>query len=242
MNDIIITGGSKGIGRALFEYLSKDKENRLYLIARNFNENEFKNANTFKFDLSDTKNIKNLIKKIFTNIDLATSKKVVLINNAGVLNPIKFSGNDEDIDIENNISVNLIAPMILTSNFIKKLKHFNNEKKIINISSGAGKHPYAGWSCYTTSKAGIDMFTKSVALEQNMIENGVKIVSFAPGIVETSMQEEIRASNQKDFPLIDKFLEIKKQNIALKPEFVAKSISNLIDNDFNSGDILDIRF
>ena len=50
MNDIIITGASKGIGRALSQYLSKNKENRLYLIARNFNEEEFKNVKIFNFD------------------------------------------------------------------------------------------------------------------------------------------------------------------------------------------------
>jgi len=241
MNDIIITGASKGIGKALFEYLSKNKNNRLYLIARSFDTEKFKNTSFFKFDLSKNCNIRDLMDQIFKKIDLSSSERVVLINNAGVLKPMTFSGNDKDHEVVNNISVNLIAPMLLTSNFIKNLKFFKKEKKVINISSGAGKSPYAGWSAYTASKSAIDMFTKSVALEQKMLKNGIKIVSFAPGVVETDMQKEIRESNKDDFPLVDKFVDIKERDALLKPTFVAEAISKLIFNDFESGDILDIR-
>ena len=241
MNDIIITGASKGIGKALAEYLSENNENRLYLIARNFDETEIKNSKIFNFDLSENTDIRDLMDDIFASINLKTSQRVVLINNAGVLKPMAFSGNDKDHEIVNNISVNLIAPMLLTSNLIKKLKEFNGEKKVINISSGAGKSPYAGWSSYTASKSAIDMFTKSVALEQKTLLNGVKIVSFAPGVVETDMQTEIRNSNKEDFPLVDRFVDLKNNNALLKPNIVAEAISNLIFNDFNNGDILDIR-
>lgn len=241
MNDIIITGASRGIGKALHDYLKDDKNNRLYVVARNFDVFEFMNAKIFKYDLSDIRYIDSFVEQIFNKLDLETSKKVVLINNAGVLNPVKFSGNEVSSEIINNVSVNLIAPMLLSSNFIKKLKDFNGEKKIINISSGAGKYPYAGWSSYSSSKAGIDMFTQSIALEQSSVENGVKVISFAPGIVETEMQEQIRNTNKKDFPLVDKFLELKKQNIIKSPSFVAEYISKeLIFNDFKSGEVINI--
>ena len=242
MNDIIITGASKGIGKALYNELKNNKNNRLYLVARNFEISEFMNANIFKYDLSDVNYIDSLVEQIFNKIDLSNSERIVLINNAGILSPIKFSGNDEPYEIINNLSVNLMAPVLLTSGFIKKLKNFKGEKKVINISSGAGKAPYAGWSLYTTAKAGIDMFTRSIALEQSMVENGVKVVSFAPGIVETDMQKQIRNTNKEDFPLVDKFLQIKEQNLAFSPEIPAKAISELIFNEFKSGELLDIRF
>ena len=240
MNNIIITGASKGIGLAIYENLKNNPDNQLFLIARNFDFSETKNTFLFKRDLTKLNNIKNIIENIFKKINLNESQRIVLINNAGTLTPMKFSGKEEDEEIINNINLNLLAPMILTSNFIKKPSEFKKEKKIINISSGAGKHPYAGWSCYTTAKAGLDMFTRSVALEQSLIDNGIKIISFAPGIVETDMQKQIRNTSKKDFPLVDKFLEIKKYNLANSPQNVAKVIRKLIFNDFKSGDITDI--
>jgi len=239
MNHIIITGASRGIGRAIYEYLKMSKENRFYLIARNF-EKDF-TGNIFKYDLADTENIGELIKEIKNKIGVNRAKRIVLINNAGILSPIKFCGNADDKEIVKNIAVNLMAPMLLTNNFIKEFKDFNGEKKIINISSGAGKHPYAGWSAYTTSKAGIDMFTKSVALEQEITSEGFKIISVAPGIVETDMQKQIRSSSKEDFPLIEKFQEIKRLNLAYSADFAAKEISKFIFNDFVNGDITDIR-
>ena len=246
MKDIIITGASYGLGYSIAKILAKDN-NHLHLVSRTMNkkiEDELsKDAKItyYKFDLKETRKIANLMNQIFNNISFK-SDSIILINNAATLEPIKFSGNMNPNDIIDHININITSPTIMTSEFIKYLKSYKKSKKIINISSGAGKSPYAGWSLYCSSKASLDLFTQTVALEQDSLENGVKIVSFAPGIVETQMQTLIRAQDEKDLPLVDRFKELHNQNALLSPDYVASFIEkNLIESDFVNGDITDIR-
>ena len=103
------------------------------------------------------------------------------------------------------IALNLTAPMILSNAFIMKLKDFEGTKRIVNISSGAGRNAYEGWGTYCTTKAGLDHFSRVVALEQENAEYPVDIVSIAPGIIDTGMQETIRGSKEEAFPLLDQF-------------------------------------
>ena len=65
-------------------------------------------------------------------------------------------------------------------------------KRILNISSGAGRNPYEGWGAYCTTKAGLDHFSRVVAMEQANEQYPVEIVSIAPGIIDTDMQATIR--------------------------------------------------
>ena len=249
MKNIIITGASYGLGYSIAKIVGKSfKDSTLHLISRTLSDEVkevlSKNSKIFyyRFDLQNSHKISDLMKDIFNNIDIATSDSILLINNAAILEPIKFSGDYNSSDIIKHINVNITAPMIMSSEFIDYLKNFNKDKKIINISSGAGKHPYIGWSLYCSSKASLDMFTQNLALEQETLKNGVKILSFAPGIVETQMQELIRKQNKKDFPLVDKFKDLHKSNLLLSPDYVAKYlIDNFIKNDFINGMITDIR-
>ena len=67
---------------------------------------------------------------------------------------------------EKHLHLNLLAPMILTSVFIKRTERYAIPKVVLNISSGAAFFPYSGWSVYCSSKAGLDMLTKVAGLEQ----------------------------------------------------------------------------
>ncbi len=71
--------------------------------------------------------------------------------------------------------------MLLSSAFIKHTKDWNVDKRIINISSGAAQNPYFGWAAYCTTKAGVNMLTKCIALEETDKKYPVKVISFAPG-------------------------------------------------------------
>ena len=67
-------------------------------------------------------------------------------------------------------------------------------RRVVNISSGAASSPYAGWSVYCASKAGLDHFTRCVGLEQRGQAFPVTCIALAPGVIDTGMQEVIRAS------------------------------------------------
>lgn len=223
---LIITGGSKGIGKGIIEaYLSEGYQ--VFSISRTRND-EFKAISQIEFDLSKTDGITALLTGVFENFKAAEVEKITLINNAGTLGQI---GKIEDIsDIEKTVQLNTVAPLILTSTFISLTKNWVCEKKIINISSGAAYKPYYGWSIYCATKAAIDMMTKTVAIEQESIKNGAKIISIYPGVVDTEMQAKIRQSDKESFANIDRFLALKVTNSLANANTVGKQIFK-IDQD-----------
>nr|WP_169306905.1 SDR family NAD(P)-dependent oxidoreductase [Pedobacter polaris] len=133
---LIITGGSKGIGKGIIEtYQSHGYQ--IFSIARTKNET-FKNVKQVEFDLSKTDGIRDLLSGIFDDIKQQDLQQITLINNAGTLGQI---GRIEDIkDIEASVQLNTVAPLILTSIWISLTKDWACEKHIINISSGAAQN------------------------------------------------------------------------------------------------------
>ena len=116
------------------------------------------------------------------------------------------------------------------------------EKRVINISSGAGKKPFYGWSNYCASKAGIDLFTQCVGVEQNRSDNPVKIISLGPSIMDTKMQEEIRKTAKEDFQQVERFIDFKKNGDLLSADYVAEKVIKLFwDEEFIQGGVINVR-
>ncbi|MFZ5988963.1 MAG: (S)-benzoin forming benzil reductase [Bacillota bacterium] len=248
MNYYIITGSSRGLGEAIARNLIS-KESCLFCISRKRNEELIKQAvekccsiDYFEKDFTEPQSIKDLMDDIFSKIDSSKAERIYLFNNAGVLNPIKPVEKCITEEIIDNANVNLIAPIILTSGFIRNVKNYLCDKKIINISSGAARNPYYGWSCYCSSKAGLDMFTRTVGIEQTSGKNPTLIVSVAPGIVDTDMQKTIRECKVEDFEQIEKFIRYKKEGKLQSPEVVAQKIIEMAKSrELSQGRIYDIR-
>jgi len=248
MNYYIITGTSRGLGEAIATKLLK-KDNHVIGISRTVNkslikiaaENECK-LNYIEFDLSLVNKLDEMMARIFEIIHVDEADKVCLVNNAGVVGPINPLDNCSTQEIVNSYNINAIAPVVITSNFIAYLKKSSCDKRIINISSGAGKNPYDGWSCYCSTKSALDMVTRCVALEQEKEEFPVKILSFAPGVLDTDMQKKIRQTSTRQFSKLEKFIGLKESGNLLPVEYVADKIVQLLDDDqFIQGGVIDIR-
>lgn len=236
MEAFIVTGASKGIGAALCHQLHQ--QGKLVIgIARSLPEN-WQGTKFFPYDLTQTEGIPKLMEEAIALIP-GQCESVSLINNAGTIEPIGLVENNDPEKVMTSISLNLTAPMLLSASFVKLLQGVNGEKRIINISSGAGRKAYKGWSSYCTGKAGLDHFT--VCLDEENDE--VKAVSIAPGIIDTGMQERIRESDEEDFPLLDQFKEFKTSGMLSSPEETASKLIDLINRpDFHSLEpILDLR-
>ncbi|MED1115285.1 (S)-benzoin forming benzil reductase [Bacillus paramycoides] len=247
MRYVIITGTSQGLGEAIAAQLL-EKNTTIISISRRENKElaklaKQKNSHCIfhSLDLQDVHNLETHFNEIFSSIKKDTVSSIHLINNAGTVAPMKPIEKSESELLITNVHINLLAPMILTSTFMKHTKNWKVEKRVINISSGAGKNPYFGWGAYCTTKAGVNMFTQCVATEEVEREFPVKIVAFAPGVVDTNMQKQIRGANKEDFTNLDRFTALKAEGKLLSPEYVAKAIRNLLETkDFPQGEVIRI--
>ena len=225
MNYFFITGSSKGLGKALTELLLEDHNNVVYGLSRS-NSIQHSNFTQVNIDLSDLAQV-----EAYQFPKLSNPEKIVLVNNAGIVGEVKHVGNLSAQQIKTCYQLNLIAPTILANNFVSTYGKLENYKMILNISSGAGRTAIDGWSVYCATKAGLDMF--SLALKEEAIINNtnLKVLSLAPGIIDTGMQEEIRKSDQKQFSNIDKFIDYKNQGDLSSPSLTALQVIRFIEED-----------
>ena len=218
MNYYFITGTSKGLGKAITEKLLKDENNFVFGYSRN-NVITYKN---YYHKLIDLNNLEALKKIQFP--ELQNPEKVILVNNAGTVGDINHVGAMNNDQIIACYNINLIAPSIITNNFVSAYKSLPNEKLIVNISSGAGKSAIDGWSTYCSAKAGIDMFSKVFAEEIKIDNTNFKVLSLAPGIIDTGMQTQIRNASKEGFSNIDRFIEYKQNGDLASAEETANNI------------------
>jgi 3-oxoacyl-[acyl-carrier protein] reductase len=115
----------------------------------------------------------------------------ILINNAGVIDPIAEVAASDPAAWAENISINLIGAYYVLRAVLPGMLT-KGGGSIVNISSGAAYRPLEGWSAYCAGKAGLAMLTRSVALET--AGKGIRIFGFSPGTIDTDMQVKIRAS------------------------------------------------
>ena len=228
MNYYIITGASKGIGKAIAEELLRDENNHVVGVSRT-NGIKHQNYRYQPLDFSDIEAVEHNLQKVF--LPYKDPERLVLINNAGVLGDIGYVGEGMPNErFEFVFDVNVIVPAMLMNTFLETYQNQNCEKVIVNISSGAGKYPIDGWASYCASKAAIDMLSQTIQVEQNVRGTGVKVYALAPGVVDTAMQEHIRESDEQHFSNIQRFRDYKANGELASPEEVGKKIVEFLHN------------
>ncbi|MBU1240733.1 SDR family NAD(P)-dependent oxidoreductase [Myxococcota bacterium] len=234
----IVTGCSKGLGEALcLELLACGYQ--VLGISRSTPPITHPSFTFEKADLLDLRTPEAAINRFLTAPSMAD--EAFLFNNAGTINPTGPLHLQDPRTIADLITLNLTTPLALMGAFIRAVNaEPTTVGTVVNISSGAGKHPYAGWAPYCGSKAGLDMASRSVALEQG--ETGVKIISFSPGVMETSMQEQIRAMKKSQFPHVERFHSLFTEGSLIPPGRVARFlVGALLDNRLPQGATVDYR-
>ena len=109
------------------------------------------------------------------------------------------------------------------------------------ISSGAAHSVYAGWTSYGAGKAAVDQWVRAAGAEQALRGQRCRVLSVAPGVVATAMQEEIRAMSAVDFPEVAKFIELHETGALREPKTAAREIWALLERDLGNGSVLDLR-
>jgi len=229
MNLYIVTGTRRGLGEALARRITADKRNELIALSRP------------EVDLADSSAIARAFDAIGKRIAGTTYEKAVLINNAGVIEPVTPLDRADPGDIERNLAVNLVAPMLLMRLFLGATEHVKL-RRVINISSGAGRRPIFGWSAYCAAKAGLDMATRVVALEAQVRGLAIEAVSLAPGVIDTGMQGTVRSVSAEDFVDVERFRQMKAEGALRPADDVAADILAAESEGRLTGDaVLDLR-
>ena len=214
MNLYIVTGTTKGLGKALADRIALDPDNELIALAR-APDGAIPGGVCFEVDLEDTAAIDAIADRITQRLRGKHYAKAVLINNAGIVVPVAPLERADPYDIERNLVVNLVAPMLLMRRFLAATREVAL-RRIINISSGAARRPIFGWSAYCAAKAGLDMASRAVALESETRGMAIEVSSLAPGVIDTEMQEAVRGASAEDFVDVERFRALKTEG-ALRP-------------------------
>lgn len=163
--------------------------------------------------------------------------QVVLINNAGTVQPVGALSSQDPQQVARAISLNIAAPLMLAAGVVQATP--GKQRRILHISSGAGSSAYPGWSVYCATKAALDHHARAAALDEL---DGVRICSLAPGVIDTAMQAEIRATSDDQFPIRQRFVDMKRDGQLAAPAQRAEQIVNyLLANTFGKNPVDDIR-
>jgi benzil reductase ((S)-benzoin forming) len=218
----IITGGSRGLGAAMCEEYLK----------RGWTVVEFSRSAPHQFSVSVDLSDPSAASEVFTSTlrSLADEKwdEVVAISNAAVLGPVGPVENARLDDIAAHLDTNVVSAIQFTSAFVAAFQDRDSPKTVVNISSGAAAKGYAGWSLYCASKAAMENFVRSVALEQSARRHPINAISVNPGVMDTDMQAAVRASSIEDFPALGRFLGLHRDGLLNAPAAVAARIADVV--------------
>ena len=243
----ILTGGSRGMGLAMGQQLLASGHT-LLSIARRTSADLAAAAKApdqliqWEQDLADTDTAAQRLGDWLRGLNASDWASITLINNAGVIPKIAPLSQLPAAEMINALRVGLEAPMTLTGAFLAATDSWHIPRKVLNISSGLGRRAMASQASYCTAKAGMDQFSNCVALEEATKPNGARIVSLAPGVIDTDMQVQLRSASRDDFPDAGNFAQLKSDGSLLSPQDAgARVLAWLERPDFGEQVIADVR-
>jgi NAD(P)-dependent dehydrogenase (short-subunit alcohol dehydrogenase family) len=167
---------------------------------------------------------------------LAGCPLALLVNNAGTVQPVGPLSVQDELAVAAAVGLNVAAPLIMAA-AVARMR--SGDCRILHISSGAGRNAYPGWSVYCASKAALDHHARAVALDA---APGVRICSLAPGVIDTGMQAEIRATQEERFPMRERFVQMAQAGQLSAPGAAAKHVVNhLLSPEFGRNPVDDVR-
>jgi NAD(P)-dependent dehydrogenase (short-subunit alcohol dehydrogenase family) len=161
----------------------------------------------------------------------------LLVNNAGMVSPVGPLDEQDPLAVIKAVTLNVAAPMALAAAVVRAAA--DAQKRILHMSSGAGRSAYPGWSVYCATKAALDRHAEAIALDGS---ERVRACSLAPGVIDTGMQAEIRATPEARFPMRERFIQLKSQGALTPPDECARAVVDyLLGARFGSKPVDDIR-
>jgi benzil reductase ((S)-benzoin forming) len=249
----VLTGASRGLGLALARRLLAPSH-ILLCLSRHSDDDLAHRASAcgahleqWVQDLADPAEAAERLARWLHSLHGPGLASATLINNAGMIPPIgPLNGCPADA-LSQALRVGLEAPMLLTAAFLHQTPAWVDAgwvgpRKVLNISSGLGRRPMAGQAPYCAAKAGLDHFSRCTALDEAQRAHGARIVSLAPGVIDTDMQVQLRQADATGFPDQGRFLELKRQGLLSSPERAAQQVlAYLAQPGFGAEPVDDVR-
>jgi benzil reductase ((S)-benzoin forming) len=244
----IVTGSSRGLGEALVDALIAPGHSLLG-IARHANARLQARADAagvaltqWPADLVDPGPVAQRLRDWLAAQGPAAFASATLINNAGVVGLPAPAAQVPLADLSRSIRVGLEATMLLAAAFLGATAAWSVPRRLVNISSGLGRRAMAGSAAYCAAKAGMDNFSRALALEEAAAPNPARIESIAPGIIDTDMQASLRDADAAAFPERARFVQFQAQGLLLSPAACAQRLlARLARADFGAEPVTDLR-
>ncbi len=235
----LITGASRGLGLALAEQRLA-RGDRVLAISR---QAPGLPVEAWQADLADPLPLAARLREWLQALDPAGFASATLIHNAGVIPTPAPLADSNAAELANALRVGLEAPLVLSAAFLEATAKWPVPRKLLFISSGLGRRAMAGSAAYCAAKAGLDHLARSLALEEAARPNGARVVSLAPGVVDTDMQLQLRSADPDRFPERAKFAGLHEQGQLDSPAQAAAKVLRALDDprfgDLPVGDVRD---
>jgi benzil reductase ((S)-benzoin forming) len=168
---------------------------------------------------------------------LAPGGTALLVNNAGTVQPVGALIDQDPLAVGQAVALNVAAPLMLAAALcgVQGVQ----QRRILHVSSGAGSSAYPGWSVYCATKAALDHHARAAALDA---VPGLLVCSLAPGVIDTGMQAQIRATPLSRFPLRERFLAMHRDGALVAPADCARALVDyLLAPSFGQQPVADLR-
>ncbi|ENH95704.1 oxidoreductase [Gracilibacillus halophilus YIM-C55.5] len=225
MKYAVVTGTSKGLGASIAKLFMQASYHVIGLSRSENNElqaADFPGSYThYAVDLADINATENTFRQIIANLEKEELESLLLVQNAALVSPIEQAGKQDMSQLTDHVHVNLLSPMAVTNVWLDAWRDTDIPLVIANVTSGAAHRSVYGWNAYCSTKAGLDRYTETVALEQEELGTGHKVILFDPSIMDTDMQGEIRSADESQFIDVERFRSYKQENALRDTDTVA---------------------
>ena len=234
MKKAIVTGHTRGLGAAVAAEL---RARGIAVLGLARARSPLAGIEQIDIDLADAAALQAWLAGDALHTFLRDASEAFLVNNAGVVTPVGALAAQDPVEVLRAVTLNIGAPLALAAAFVRAAPQA--ARRILHVSSGAARSAYPGWSVYCATKAALDHHARAVLLDGDL---QVRASSLAPGVIDTDMQAAIRATSRADFPLRQRFVDLKQGGALDTPADCArKLVDYLLAPGFGSEPVDDLR-
>ena len=242
----ILTGASRGMGLGLAQQLLQQTGQHLVCISRNTNAAlqataAHTSVEQWPHDLASGQDAAQALATWLRAQAPGRFASATLINNAALLPPPAPLAQSEPAALVQALRVGLEAPMLLTAAFLQATRAWGVPCKVLNISSGLGRRAMASQAAYCTVKAGLDHFTRCLALEEAAQPHGAQVAAIHPGVVDTAMHNQLRSTSAEQFPAVGAYASLKTSGqVRSAQDTAATLLDSLASSHFGQQPVVEL--